>query len=84
MPALYWCIDARLGLRVGMILLLSNGLNAVLKLAFHTPRPYWVDARVTGFAAESSFGLPSGHAQSAASVWGLLASSFRKPAVTLP
>lgn len=83
MPALYWCIDARLGLRVGMILLLSNGLNSMLKLAFHTPRPYWVDARVTGFAAESSFGLPSGHAQQAASVWGLLASSFRKPAVRI-
>lgn len=77
LPVLYWCVDARLGLRVGMILLLSNGLNAALKLAFHAPRPYWIDARVNAYAAETSFGLPSGHAQHAASVWGLLAASAR-------
>ena len=80
LPALYWCIDARLGLRVGVILLLSNGLNSFFKLTFHAARPYWVDERVTAYAAETSFGLPSGHAQNAASVWGLLAAFARKPA----
>lgn len=79
MPALYWCFNASLGLRIGMIYLLSSGLHSTLKLAFHTPRPYWVDARVQAYAAEAGFGLPSGHATSAASVWGLVAASLRKP-----
>lgn len=71
-PLIYWCIDAALGIRMGVMLILSNGLNTFLKVMFHTPRPYWIDNRVKAMTFESSFGLPSGHAQNAASVWGLL------------
>jgi len=71
MPALYWCVDAGLGLRIGMILVVSGSLNAMLKLAFHTPRPYWVDPRVQALATETSFGMPSGHAQNSAAIWGV-------------
>lgn len=77
-PALYWCVDSILGLRIGMMFLLSSGLHSILKLVFHTPRPYWVDANVKAFAAEAGFGLPSGHATTAAAVWGLFAASVRK------
>lgn len=72
MPALYWCIDASMGLRIGLILTISSTLNAVLKLGFHSPRPYWIDPRVHAYALESTFGLPSGHAQNAAAIWGLI------------
>lgn len=61
------------GLRVGMMLLLSNGFNTFFKFLFRTPRPSWVSDSVVGKVHESSFGLPSGHAQNAASVWGWMA-----------
>jgi membrane-associated phospholipid phosphatase len=83
MPFLYWCVDSRLGLRVGLMLLLSNGVNGFFKIAFAGPRPYWFDADVQGVIGESSFGLPSGHAQIAASVWGYLASLLRKKWFTI-
>ena len=72
MPALYWCLDAGIGLRLGAMLMLSGTFNGYFKLLFHSPRPYWVDARVAALSSETSFGLPSGHAMNAASVWGLL------------
>ena len=83
MPALYWCIDSALGLRVGIILLLSNGLTMIEKLVFHTPRPYWIDSRVHAYASEPTFSLPSGHAQNAVSVLGLIAAKVRNKAVTI-
>jgi membrane-associated phospholipid phosphatase len=73
MPALFWCWDAGLGVRIGFILLTSALLNASLKLVFALPRPTWVSAAVEGLAHETTFGLPSGHAQNAVAVWGRLA-----------
>ncbi len=75
MPAFYWCIDAALGLRLGIILLTSSTLNGYLKLAFHTPRPYWINPEVKAFVHEPSFGLPSGHSQNSASMWGRMAAA---------
>lgn len=77
-PLVYWCIDSAAGLRIGAVLMLTNVINSSLKLAFHAPRPYWLDTRVTAYSAEPSFGLPSGHAQTAASVWGVVASQIRR------
>ncbi len=77
MPLLYWSLDSTLGLRMAIILLLSNGVNCVFKVALHAPRPYWLDARVKVYVSETSFGIPSGHAQNAAGLWGLLAASRR-------
>jgi membrane-associated phospholipid phosphatase len=79
LPALYWSLDAALGLRVGVILMVSSSLDAALKLAFFGPRPYWYSASVKALAAETSFGLPSGHSMSAAGVWGMLANQVKKP-----
>ncbi len=77
MPALYWCIDAALGARIAAILLLSAGVNCELKIGFRAPRPYWLDTRVKALSPETSFGMPSGHAQLAASVWGVAASAVK-------
>jgi membrane-associated phospholipid phosphatase len=78
MPAVYWCVDALAGLRLGMILVLSGTLNGLLKLIFKLPRPYWVDERVVPLARERSFGLPSGHAMNAAALWGQISREFQK------
>jgi membrane-associated phospholipid phosphatase len=78
LPILYWCVDSSLGIRVTIILMLSTSINGAFKLAFHGPRPYWYSPGVHGLAAETSFGVPSNHAQSAAVVWGLLAAYLKK------
>lgn len=78
MPLIYWCVDAGLGIRVGFLLITSNYVNNIFKLMFAGPRPYWVSDKVIPFAAESSFGIPSGHAQNAVGVWGIIASGVRQ------
>jgi membrane-associated phospholipid phosphatase len=78
LPAIYWCINPRLGVRVGFMLILTTSLNNWLKLAFASPRPYWIDTRVKGIVLENSFGLPSGHAMNSTSLWGFWASQVRK------
>jgi len=78
LPILYWCVDSNLGIRVAFILMLSTSINGAFKLAFHGPRPYWYSPSVHGLAAETSFGVPSNHAQSATVVWGILAAYLRK------
>jgi len=77
LPLIYWCIDASLGIRVAFILITSSYLNNIFKLMFAGPRPYWVSDKVIPFSAESSFGVPSGHAQNAVGVWGIIAAGVR-------
>lgn len=79
MPFLFWCWDASRGFRIGLMLVTSYGLNAALKIALHSPRPYWVDPAVQAWSTEPSFGLPSGHAQNAVAIWGLTAHLIHKP-----
>jgi len=76
MPALFWCIDSVLGIRIGIMLLVSGGVNSLLKLGFQWPRPFWVSTHVQNLVEATGFGFPSGHAQNAASIWGLLGVSF--------
>src|SRR5574337_170133 len=79
LPLVYLCIDANFGARLALLLLFGDSINGVLKLAFHLPRPYWADSRVQAMAEETSYGLPSGHAQNATGVWFLAATQLRKP-----
>ena len=78
LPTLYWCFDQMIGLRVGMALLIGTTFNTFFKFLFNNPRPYWVSDSVSAYSHESSFGIPSGHAQLAASVWGWLAVEVKK------
>jgi membrane-associated phospholipid phosphatase len=72
MPFFLWSVDIGLGLRFGAIVLTSSAVNTMLKWIFSLPRPYWVDSRVQGLTNATSFGFPSGHAQSATAAWGRL------------
>ena len=83
LPTIYWCFDQMVGLRVGIVLLLGNAINTFFKFLFHTPRPYWFSDSVQAYSHETSFGLPSGHAQIAASVWGWLAVEIRRRWATI-
>ena len=78
LPLIYWCVDASLGMRVGFILITSSYVNGIFKLWFAGPRPYWVSDKVIPFSVESSFGVPSGHAQNAVTNWGMLAAGSRR------
>lgn len=77
LPLIYWSIDSALGLRVAFILVTSNTFNYMGKLLFAGPRPYWVSSHVRALWTDTSFGIPSGHAQDAMSVWGIIA-AYRK------
>ncbi len=71
-PFLYWCLDSRLGLRVSVVYFLSGWLNHALKQALAQPRPADLAAGIA-LVEQSGYGLPSGHAQGAVVLWGLLA-----------
>jgi membrane-associated phospholipid phosphatase len=83
LPLLYWCVDAVIGLRIGSMLLISTNFYGLLKRLFAAPRPFWLDSRVQAHITETSFGFPSGHAQNAASIWGLAANQFKRRWFTL-
>lgn len=83
MPAIFWSIDAATGFRTAMMLILSAGLNSSFKMMLHSPRPFWVDAQVQALSSETSFGLPSGHSQNSAAIWGIIAASAKKKWLTI-
>jgi glycerophosphoryl diester phosphodiesterase len=79
LPLVYWCVDKRLGARLGLLLLLSIYLNFALKDLFDQPRPS--PDRVKVLAEEPSQGLPSGHAQIGVSIYGYLAAQTQRPRI---
>ncbi|HEY8479904.1 MAG TPA: phosphatase PAP2 family protein [Spirillospora sp.] len=78
---LFWCVAPRPAARAAVLLLFGAYLNTLLKFVFHDPRPYWTDPAVEGEQAISSFGMPSGHAQNAATGWGFAALQTRRRAL---
>jgi membrane-associated phospholipid phosphatase len=78
LPVIYWSINPALGLQLGVILNVSNGLNVILKVVFHTPRPSWVSREVTTQEFQPGFGVPSGHAQNSVVLWGTIAYFLKK------
>lgn len=75
-------IDAKIGRRLGIFLLISFYLNQHLKILMDTPRPFVIDPSVarSQAAIDSAGGgaFPSGHAQGSTTFWGLVAFYFRK------
>ena len=78
LPLVYWSIDAALGIRIGFILIAGASLTECAKMALHGPRPYWVSTNVRAMASDPRFGVPSGHAEIGAGVWGIVAATYRK------
>lgn len=79
MPFMFWCVDVVLGVRLGVMLGLSGGLNSILKMGMGGPRPYWVNSNIPLLTSgETSFGIPSGHAMNAVTLWGVLGAHLRR------
>jgi glycerophosphoryl diester phosphodiesterase/membrane-associated phospholipid phosphatase len=77
-PLIFWSVHRTVGIHLGFLFLVSVALNDLLKLVGRTPRPSFVDPSLA-LRVESSFGMPSGHAQNAVVVWGFLATVLRRP-----
>jgi membrane-associated phospholipid phosphatase len=77
----YWCVERRTGARLLVLFLFSGYLNTVAKALGGQPRPFDYDSRVKKLTPAGGFGLPSGHTQNTAVVWGYLALSFKNPFV---
>lgn len=80
-PLILWCYDKSLGLRLLILLSIGAVINGMLKILFHAPRPYWISSDVKAFASESSFGMPSGHAQISLMFLGYIGAWFKKTQV---
>ena len=78
LPVIYWSVNAGIGLRIGLIVLFSTSINDFFKLLLHGPRPYWYSTNVKAFASETSFGVPSGHAQISTTLWGMAAAQIKR------
>ncbi len=77
-PMIYWSINSALGIRLALVLVASVYFNTLGKVLFAGPRPYWVSSHIRPLWPESSFGIPSGHAQHAVSIWGMIAAYMKK------
>ncbi len=78
-PAILWCVDTSLGMRLIIFLMINAMINTALKIVFHGPRPYWYTSDVKALgSSDDSFGAPSGHAQHAVVVWGVLADRVKR------
>lgn len=77
-----WCIDKRWGFRLLFAGLAGTALNQLLKAVFLVPRPWLIDPEFTiveaARAAATGYSFPSGHTQSAATVFGMLAARSKR------
>ncbi len=69
LPVAYWLWKKEIMGRVGMVLLFTFVLNAVIKGIFQIPRPELIEHLVDA----DDWSFPSGHAQGAMVLWGWLA-----------
>ncbi len=74
---LLWCFDKKWGFRFFFIGLIGNTLNQLLKAVFLIPRPWVMDDSFTiveaAREAATGYSFPSGHTQTAVTVFGTLA-----------
>jgi membrane-associated phospholipid phosphatase len=75
LPLVYWCIDEKKGLRLGIAVLVSAWINISLKFLLNQPRPFFeAYDPALGMIAEELGGFPSGHAQNSLVKWFIIAS----------
>src|SRR3970040_2825715 len=75
-PLLLWCVELSLAIRLALAFVASSYINHVLKDLLMEPRP--CDLAPVCISEAEGYGLPSGHAQSAVLVWGLVAGQVRR------
>lgn len=72
--AMFWCVSKRYGYYVMTVGFVGTVLNQFLKLVFHIPRPWVKDPSFTvvesAIPEATGYSFPSGHTQSAVTVFG--------------
>ena len=80
--ALYWCYNKKLATTIGFTYLTSGLLVQGLKITFRIPRPWVLDPDFqpveSAVAAATGYSFPSGHTQSATSLFAPLALFLKK------
>jgi membrane-associated phospholipid phosphatase len=79
----FWCVNERKGMRLGVLLLFSIWTNSFFKNLLRQPRPYMLEPSV-GRGFEPSYGIPSGHAQHSLVFWTATVSLVKRPSLKLP
>lgn len=78
----YWCLDKRIGLRLGFIAFFSSIANQTTKLIFRVERPFVQNPALQPVegarAGATGYSFPSGHSTSATSLGMALILTFRK------
>lgn len=69
LPFAFYAVCRRAGARLYLLVAVSGVALQLAKLAFHTPRPCWIDPRIQELAGWGGYGLPSGHVFLAAALW---------------
>ncbi len=81
-----WCIDKKWGYRLLLFGMFGNMLNQLLKAIFLIPRPWVIDPEFSivesARGAATGYSFPSGHTQSAATLFGGVAVWRRRGWVT--
>lgn len=77
---IFWNISKREGFKLLAAVTFSGALNSVLKIAFHTQRPFEVLDSIAGKRVETATGysFPSGHTQGASTFYISLAQVVRR------
>lgn len=74
--ALYWCVNKKLATQIGFTFITSGMLVQALKITFRIPRPWVLDPEFepveSAVAAATGYSFPSGHTQSATSLFAPL------------
>ena len=82
-----WCISKKWGFRFLAAGLVGSTLNQLLKAIFLIPRPWVLDPsfEIVEAAREAATGysFPSGHTQTAVTVYGMIAAAVKKTWVTV-
>ena len=74
--AIYWCINKRVAYRIGIAYFLSGLTVQGMKICFRIDRPWIIDPAMkpapSAISQATGYSFPSGHTQSAATLFGSL------------
>ena len=74
----FWCLSKREGKIAIMLVMFSNFFNILIKYAFGMTRPPATLRHNPEYAADQSYGFPSGATQTATTFWGWAALRLRR------
>ena len=79
----YWCLNKNTAYKIGLIFFASGMLVQGLKISFRIDRPFVIDPTFkpvdSAIEAATGYSFPSGHTQSATSLYGYFALAVKRP-----